>query len=75
MSASTEQSITTENRRFAVVDSMRGNGVKLNADPYDTSECPSALDLFVETLLLDQNYVYCVCSFTAVADTCYLGQD
>ena len=39
-----------ENRRFAVIDSVRENGVKLNADPYDTSECPCALDKFVETL-------------------------
>ena len=43
---------------------MRGNRVKLNADLYDTSECPSALDLFVETLLLDRNCVSTV--FAAV---------
>ena len=39
-----------ENRRFAVIDSVRENSVKLNADSYDTSECPCALDQFVETL-------------------------
>ena len=32
-----------ENRRFAVIDSVRENGVKLNADPYDTPECPCAI--------------------------------
>ena len=40
MSASAEQSTATVwNSCFAVVDSVRENGVQLNANPYDTSKC------------------------------------